>query len=72
LGALEFHHLDPSEKLHEVSRYGVTFSLEAAREEAAKCVLLCSNCHAEVERGLADLPATVAAAQESPDNRSPG
>jgi hypothetical protein len=25
------------------------------REEAAKCVLLCSNCHAEVEAGVATL-----------------
>jgi hypothetical protein len=26
------------------------------REEAAKCVLLCANCHAEVEGGAASLP----------------
>jgi len=37
IGALEFHHIDPSEKLHEVSKYGVTLSLDAARTEAAKC-----------------------------------
>lgn len=60
-GALEFHHLDPADKLHEVSRYGVTVSLEAARAEAAKCVLLCSNCHAEVEGGASCVPARVAA-----------
>jgi hypothetical protein len=64
--------MDPSEKIHEVSRYGVTLSLDAARSEAAKCVLLCSNCHAEVERGLAAVPATVAPANESPDILSPG
>jgi hypothetical protein len=28
-------------------------ALEAARAEAAKCVLLCANCHAEVEAGVA-------------------
>ena len=72
IGALEFHHMDPSEKLHEVSSYGVTLSLDAARTEAAKCVLLCSNCHAEVERGLTALPATVAATTECPDIPSPG
>jgi hypothetical protein len=27
-------------------------SLAAYREEASKCVLLCSNCHGEVEAGL--------------------
>lgn len=67
LGALEFHHLDPAEKLHEVSQYGVTISLDSARLEAAKCVLLCSNCHAEVERGFSQVPARVAPARESPE-----
>jgi len=27
------------------------------RDEAQKCVLLCSNCHAEVEDGTAIIPA---------------
>jgi transposase len=56
VGALEFHHLEPSEKRHEVGSYGVTLSLDAARVEARKCVLLCSNCHAEVEAGLTAVP----------------
>jgi transposase len=56
VGALEFHHLDPADKRHEVSKYGVTLSLAAARAEACKCVLLCSNCHAEVEAGVAAGP----------------
>jgi transposase-like protein len=54
--ALQFHHLDPSTKLFEVSGRGVTRSLERAREEARKCVLLCANCHAEVESGSSRLP----------------
>lgn len=54
-GALEFHHLEPSEKHFELSQRGVTRSLEAARAEARKCALLCSNCHAEVEGGFATL-----------------
>ncbi|HTX29803.1 MAG TPA: helix-turn-helix domain-containing protein [Solirubrobacteraceae bacterium] len=72
MGALEFHHMDPAEKLLDVSRYGVTVSLEAARAEAAKCVLLCSNCHAEVERGVSHVPARVASAGESPGGHPPG
>jgi transposase-like protein len=72
VGALEFHHVDPAEKLHDVSRDGVTLSIERARAEAAKCVLLCSNCHAEVERGWAHLPATVAATREPPGFNRPG
>jgi transposase-like protein len=60
VGALHFHHLDPAQKRLEISRNGITLSLETLRLEAAKCVLLCSNCHAEVEAGLAEVPATVA------------
>ncbi|MET0603190.1 MAG: hypothetical protein ABW167_14485 [Baekduia sp.] len=55
-GALQFHHLDPASKVFEISGRGVTRSLDAARAEARKCVLLCANCHAEVERGFADVP----------------
>lgn len=66
-GALEFHHVDPAQKLHEVGRYGVTLALDAARLEASKCILLCSNCHAEVEGGGVDLPATVAPTLRSPE-----
>ena len=55
-GALQFHHLDPGEKLFGLGLRGVTRSLERCRTEAAKCVLLCANCHAEVEAGEAALP----------------
>jgi transposase len=56
LGGLHFHHRDRAQKAFALSRQGVTRSLESARAEAAKCVLLCSNCHAEVEAGDLDLP----------------
>ncbi len=50
-GALQFHHLEPSAKSFGLSMRGLTRSIEKLREEAAKCVLLCANCHAEVEVG---------------------
>lgn len=53
--ALEFHHLDPSSKSFALSVRGLTRSIEKLREEVAKCVLLCANCHAEVEVGQAQL-----------------
>jgi DNA-binding CsgD family transcriptional regulator len=53
--ALHFHHLDPTDKEFALSHEGVTRSLERARIEARKCVLLCANCHAEVEAGVASL-----------------
>jgi transposase len=61
LRALAFHHLDPADKRLQISWNGVTQSLETLRIEAQKCVLLCANCHAEVEDGLIELPATVSA-----------
>jgi transposase len=56
LAGLRFHHVDPARKSFALSRQGMTRSMAAARLEASKCVLLCSNCHAEVECGTAQLP----------------
>lgn len=55
VGALQFHHLDPDAKRFSLSVRGLTRSLDEAREESRKCVLLCSNCHAEVEAGVASV-----------------
>jgi hypothetical protein len=52
VAALHFHHRDPAEKEFGLSGNGATRSIKRAREEAAKCVVLCANCHAEVEAGL--------------------
>jgi len=57
IAALHFHHVDPSSKSFHVSQQGATRSLARARAEAAMCVLLCSNCHAEVEAGVTVLRA---------------
>ena len=56
VAALHFHHVDPSSKRFHLSMQGVSRSLAAARAEMAKCVLLCANCHAEVEAGVSRLP----------------
>ena len=56
VGALQFHHLEPSEKAFGLGVRGVARSLERCREEARKCALLCANCHAEVEAGIAAVP----------------
>jgi|SRR5689334_13900864 transposase-like protein len=55
VGALQFHHVDPSTKAFGLSGRGLTRSLERLREEAGKCLLLCANCHAEVEGGAREL-----------------
>ena len=56
--ALSFHHLDPATKEFSLARRGHTRSIDRARAEAAKCALLCSNCHMEVESGIAKIPLT--------------
>ena len=48
----------PAKKSFSLAAGGLTRSLERAREEAAKCVLLCANCHAEVEGGIATIAQT--------------
>jgi transposase len=55
VAALQFHHVDPSLKEFAVSRRGITRGIAEVRAEAGKCVLLCSNCHAEVEAGVSAL-----------------
>jgi 5-methylcytosine-specific restriction endonuclease McrA len=54
-GALHFHHLDPGQKEFGISKRGFLRAITKMRDEAAKCVLLCSNCHAEVEARVARL-----------------
>lgn len=44
--ALTFHHLDPEEKDFSISD-SKTISVTKLRNEISKCVVLCSNCHAE-------------------------
>jgi DNA-binding transcriptional ArsR family regulator len=52
VGALQFHHVDPSRKEFNISQRGHSRSLTRSRAEVRKCVLLCANCHAEVEGGV--------------------
>ena len=55
--ALQFHHVNPAEKSFGLASRGFSRGIDRAREEARKCVLLCGNCHAEVEAGLRVLEA---------------
>lgn len=52
LSALHFHHKNPQEKAKDVSYFLHRNSLDLAREEAKKCILLCANCHAELHDNL--------------------
>ncbi len=69
VAALHFRHRDPAQKRFAVGQ-GIARSLEVLREEAAKCDLLCSNCHAEVEAGIATLPKPAETAADHPAERT--
>ena len=58
LGALQFHHRDRKTKSFGLA-IGHTKSLESLLSEARKCLLLCANCHAEVARGVTQIPPEV-------------
>src|SRR3954451_9777206 len=55
--ALQFHHLDPSNKSFHLAEGGLSRGIAQSRAEAEKCVLLCANCHAQVEVGVKSVPA---------------
>lgn len=51
--ALEFHHIDESTKLFDISDYGSgSITCEMVEVEIQKCVVLCSNCHKELHAGM--------------------
>lgn len=54
IGALEFHHRDRTLKEFKVS--SSTKGWKQSYAEAKKCVLLCSNCHKEIEGGVRECP----------------
>lgn len=51
-GALELHHIDPKQKEFSISRRGHSRSWERVKREIEKCILVCANCHREVEGGI--------------------
>lgn len=45
---IQFHHIEPGEKVFEISCEAVMHKpLETIKEEARKCACLCANCHTE-------------------------
>ena len=47
IAALEFHHLDPSEKEFQLGSAKTT-NLDKLLLEMNKCILVCANCHREI------------------------
>jgi hypothetical protein len=53
---LHFHHVDPATKSFALS-VATGKGLSKLREEAKKCVLVCANCHGEIESRVIPSPA---------------
>lgn len=52
---LHFHHVDPAKKCFAMTM-ALGKSIATFRAEAKKCVLVCANCHGEIEAGLIEGP----------------
>ena len=50
LRALQFHHLNPKEKDFALTKNVKDF--DKLKKEVEKCILVCSNCHAEIHEQL--------------------
>jgi hypothetical protein len=62
--ALEFHHIDPLEKLFTLSDSNIN-NWNKLRDEAKKCVLLCANCHREFHNEMVKLPLSISKFDET-------
>ena len=47
-GALEFHHMDATQKDFGIGYKGYTRSWAKVKEELDKCIMVCANCHREI------------------------
>lgn len=47
LYVIDFHHIDPSKKAFNINRKTAIKDFSIIEKEAAKCISLCRNCHAE-------------------------
>lgn len=54
-GALDLHHLNPNDKEFGIGDKGYTRSWMKIKSELDKCILVCANCHREIEGGITQL-----------------
>lgn len=51
IGALDFHHTDPTQKDADFTQMK-NWSWDRIQKEVDKCILVCSNCHREIHEDL--------------------
>ena len=57
-GALDLHHIGRDKKDFGIADRGHSRSWSRVKAELQKCVLVCANCHREVEAGVIKIPAS--------------
>lgn len=50
--ALQFHHLNPTEKDFSISKLSTNSFNDKIRAELDKCIMVCANCHFEIHASL--------------------
>ncbi len=56
IGALDFHHLDPSKKDFSIGKLKNYSFSDKIKNELNKCILVCANCHREIHAKLIVAP----------------
>lgn len=57
LGAMDFHHLDPSQKDFALASRKNRGDWDTVQKELDKCILVCCRCHREIHEGVITPPA---------------
>ena len=57
-GALDFHHIS-GKKSFNLGHKGYTHSWQTVLKELDKCLLVCANCHREIEAGITQPPQVI-------------
>jgi hypothetical protein len=52
IGAIEFHHEDPSKKDFNIAKARLTSFSDRVKSELDKCKILCANCHREAHANV--------------------
>lgn len=68
LNALEFHHLNPTQKDFTISNSNIYKNLDKLKKELDKCILVCANCHREIHAGVRSCPTDIIADNEAVEN----